>query len=89
MITSDASGKIYWGAGGGGSVGTLADVMNNGNIASKNLNMDNYTIENANLGQLSINIDPSTIPVIESTGTVIPIVLNGTTYYIQIFTVPP
>jgi hypothetical protein len=85
------NGYIYWGTGGGGSVGTLGDVMTNGNIASKNLDMSGFTIENAviQLTELNVATDPTTLPLLESAGTVIPITLNGTTYYLQLFNSPP
>lgn len=81
--------EFEWKDAGSGNVGTLGEVMNNGNVASKNLDMDNNTIENAKLNELNLNIDPIPITTsITSDGTVIPIVLNGTTYYIQLFREP-
>ena len=51
VLTSDGSGGTYWGSGGGGTVGTLAEVMNsapNGNIASRELDMAGYDISGVN-----------------------------------------
>lgn len=91
LVSGGDNGNLVWGSGGGALVGTLGEVLNNGNIASKNLDMNGYMIENAILELDSLNIatDPVPSPILTSAGSVIPIILNGATYYIQLFSVPP
>lgn len=91
LVSGGDNGNLVWGSGGGALVGTLGEVLNNGNVASKNLDMNGYMIENAVLELDSLNVatDPVPSPVLNSTGSVLPIVLNGTTYYLQLFSVPP
>jgi len=91
LVSGGSDGNLVWGSGGGSLVGTLAEVLNNGNTAQRNLDMNGYTIENAviQLSELNVATDPITIPLLESAGTVVPITLNGTTYYLQLFSEPP
>lgn len=48
FLQKDGSNNLVWGAGGGGSSSTLADVLNNGNTASQNIDMNNFGITGAN-----------------------------------------
>ena len=82
VLTSGGdAGTLYWGTGSTpGSVGTLAEVLTNGAIANKNIDMDGYSIDN-----LGITATPAT--TIISTNS-LPLSINGTTYYVQLFTSP-
>jgi hypothetical protein len=82
VLTSGGDlGTLYWGTGTvPGSVGTLGEVLNNGAVASKNIDMDGYSIDN-----LGITAVPATTSI--STNC-LPLLINGTTYYIQLFTSP-
>lgn len=89
LVSGGANGSVSWGSTTSGV--TLANVLDNGNVAQKNLNMNGFTIENVMLQLDSLNLatNPVTKPYISSSGLVLPITLNGQTYYIQLFTSPP
>jgi hypothetical protein len=85
VLTSGGNeGTLYWGTGTvPGSVGTLGEVLNNGvngNVASKNIDMDGYSIDN-----LAITATPASTTI--STNC-LPLTINGITYYVQLFTSP-
>jgi len=63
ILTSDGAGGTYWGTGGGGSVGTLADVLTNGNIANTDIDMSGNSLNN--------------VGIVNSTGGVFVENLNG------------
>jgi len=65
----------------------LNTVLNHGNNAYQNIDMNNNTIENVTLNELLLNIDPTipSTPIVTSQ-SIVPITLNGNTYYIQLFT---
>ena len=87
LVSGGADGSLFWGTGGGALVGNLAEVMNNGNTASKDILMSNHNISNAN------NIDAKSISLTTTLNTAnltsavssIPITINGTVYYLQLF----
>ena len=70
-----------------GSVGTLAQVLTNGAIANKSINMNDYAIDN--ISAISISTPPIITSELNFTRTSIPIVVDGVTYYIGLFTAPP
>ena len=126
------AGTMYWGTGAApGTVGTLAEVMNsapNGNVASKDLDMNTFSITNVNMvnatgglvnentngigalydnslllqatdgTQLEIQADASANLVINGptlnpefltfSNQSLPITINGTTYYLQLYNSP-
>ncbi len=86
LVSGGADGTLVWGTGGGAVVGTLAEVMNNGATASKSLNMNNYDI--TNIASLSISTAPINTPILNSANLSLPIVINGITYYLPLFTIP-
>lgn len=88
LTSGGAAGDLYWGSGGSpGSVGTLAEVLTNGAVANMAIDMNEYGLNN--ISALSISTPPVSTPVLDFTRTSIPIVIDGVTYYIGLFTVPP
>jgi hypothetical protein len=82
------AGDLYWGSGGSpGSVGTLAEVLTNDNVANRDIDMADHSVLNIN--SLSISTPPIATPELDFTRTSIPIVVDGVTYYIGLFTAPP
>lgn len=82
------AGDLYWGSGGSpGSVGTLAEVLTNDNVANRDIDMADHSVLNIN--SLSISTAPVATPELDFTRTSIPIVVDGVTYYIGLFTAPP
>ena len=67
----------------GGSVGTLGDVLQNGNSANINLNMNNYSINN--ISSISIITPPLSVTCLTDTRLAFPIIINGEIYYIPLF----
>jgi hypothetical protein len=65
----------------------LSGVLNIGAIASKSIDMNNFDI--TNIKSLDISTAPVATPELNFTRTSIPIVVDGVTYYIGLFTVPP
>lgn len=66
---------------------TLADVLDTQNIASQSIDMDNHSVDN--ISSISISTAPISTPDLTFTRTSIPIVVDGVTYYLGLFTVPP
>jgi hypothetical protein len=89
VLTSGGNaGDLYWGSNTEpGSVGTLADVLTNGAVANMAIDMNLHALDN--ISALSISTPPVATPVLDFTRTSIPIVVDGVTYYIGLFTVPP
>ena len=77
---------IHWGTGSGGSVGTLADVLTNSNVANRPIDMAGYNLEN--IGELRMAADPVPLSELTSTRMAMPITMNGVVYYIPVFTSP-
>jgi hypothetical protein len=82
LASGGASGSLAWITGGGGGIGTLAEVLNEGAIANQAINMDGNNLQN--IGELQFSNDPTPNKNIYSAG-LIPLTMNGTTYYIQVF----
>ena len=87
LLSGGATGSLAWGAGGSGSVGSLAEVLDVGAVANQAIDMDGNDLQN--VGQLQFLADPETLPILSSTGTSLKIKMNGVDYYVQLFTVPP
>lgn len=82
------AGDLYWGSGSTpGSVGTLAEVLTNDNVANRDIDMADHSVLNIN--SLSISTAPVATPELDFTRTSIPIVVDGVTYFIGLFTAPP
>jgi len=82
LVSGGDNASLVWGAGGGSVVGTLAEVLNNGAVASQSMDMANHSI--TNISSLSINTTVNTANL-TSTLTSLPITINGTVYYLQLF----
>jgi len=65
----------------------LSGVLNIGAIASKSIDMNNFDI--TNIKSLDISTAPVATPELNFTRTSIPIVVDGVTYYIGLYTSPP
>jgi len=89
VLTSGGNnGDLYWGSNSEpGSVGTLADVLTNGAVANKAIDMNDFSLDN--ISALSISTPPIDTPLLDFTRTSIPIIVDGVTYYIGLFTTPP
>lgn len=88
LSSGGSAGDIYWGSGGSpGSVGTLAEVLTNGAVANMAIDMNEHGLNN--ISALSISTPPIATPELTFTRTSIPIVVDGVTYYIGLFTTPP
>jgi hypothetical protein len=83
LTSGGTESDIYWGMGCGGSVGTLGDVLQNGNSANINLNMNNYSINN--ISSISIITPPLSVTCLTDTRLAFPIIINGEIYYIPLF----
>ena len=82
------AGDLYWGSGGApGSVGTLAEVLTNDNVANRDIDMADHSLLNIN--SLSISTPPVATPDLDFTRTSLPIVIDGITYFIGLYTAPP
>jgi len=87
LTSQGADLPVYWSNGGGGLIGTLFDVLLNGNVASRDILMNNKNITNAD------NVDCKSVSLtttlntnnITSSRSSIPITINGTVYYLQLF----
>jgi hypothetical protein len=96
LTSGGTDSSIYWGVGGGGQVGTLADVLTNGNTANKNIDMNSYSINNISslsidslsIGNLSISTPPLPLSSLTITGLGFPITIDGTLYYLPLYINP-
>lgn len=68
-----------------GPVGTLSEVLTNNNVANRDIDMDNNSLLNIN--SLSISTPPILTTLLTSTDYSVPIIINGNTYYLPLFTV--
>jgi len=83
LVSGGDMASLAWGTGGGGGgIGTLAEVLNEGAIANQAIDMDGNNLQN--IGELQFSNDPTPNKNIYSAG-LIPLKMNGTTYYIQVF----
>jgi hypothetical protein len=73
--------------GDGGSVGSLAEVLNVSPIANQAIDMDRNNLQN--IGELQFSADPVFTPLLSQTGMSLKIQMNGQDYYLQVFSVPP
>jgi hypothetical protein len=85
ILVNGEDNGIYWSYSGGELAGTLGDVLGNGNTAYNNIDMNGNDIVNSNLDQLRLKIDPTPLPVVNSSNSFMPVNLNENTYYIQLF----
>jgi hypothetical protein len=66
--------------------GTLDEVLQNGNTSySTNINMNNNTIQNVTLNALKLDCSLNTAIGITYSQLILPIIVNGNTYYIELF----
>jgi hypothetical protein len=84
LTSGGETGTMIWGTGGGGSVGTLGDVLNNDNVANMSINMNGNDLEN--IGKLKMIDSPMRSNELNSTGTVFSITMAGQDYFIPLFT---
>ncbi len=75
----------------GGYVGSLSEVLQVGDTADRDINMNGFRLRNAlvELHRLNVLVDPETTTSLMSTNLVVPIELNGNHYCIQLFRLPP
>jgi hypothetical protein len=87
LLGTDSNGNLYYKNQNveNGSVGTLEDVLEEGNTAGQSIDMSNNNI--TNIGELQFSAVPVSTPVLNQTGTSLKIQMNGQDYYIQVFTV--
>ena len=89
VLTSGGdAGDLYWGTNTiPGTTGTLAEVLTNDNVANRDIDMADYSLLNIN--SLTISTPPVSTPDLTFTRTSLPIVVDGVTYFIGLFTAPP
>ena len=82
LVSGGDSSNLVWGTGGGSVVGTLAEVLNNGNVASTSIDMGTHAITNISSLSMTTTLNNGNLT---SAISAVPITINGTVYYIQLF----